>query len=244
MGDLKSKLQKAEAFRASEKLRREEAERRVSAVESELEAALGKKDPVKADRCRELQQDLENAHREIKSYKAQLKATSQNSQKDSQKETSQKDNPKDASRKKGPDATGDAPKVDAPKKVVEKPAEKPAEKPTPKKPLAQPAPPVPPVAEPLEEAEDEHEQEPASPPKAELDAKSKSVATPKSSKKGAKGTAAAPASSSGSKKKEGSSFQFTGAHVVAGCLAVVVIVQLGLFVYEGLVADGEQTWAQ
>jgi len=231
--DLKSKLQKAEAFRDAEKLRREEADCRVSALEAELEAALGKKDVAKADRCRELQQDLENAHREIKSYKAQLKATSQNSQKDSQKETNQKDAPKDASRKKGSDTTGDAPKVDAVKKVVEKLPEKPAEKPTPKKLHA-------PVAEPLAEAEDEDEQEPASPPKAE----SKAVATAKSSKKGAKATPVAPASSSGSKKKERSAFQFTGAHVVAGCLAVVVIVQLGLFVYEGLVADGEQTWAQ
>lgn len=243
--DLKSKLQKAEAFRDAEKLRREEADRRVSALEAELDAALGKKekDFSKADRCRELQQDLENANREIKSYKAQLKATSQNSQKDSQKENNPKDVSRDASRKKGPDSIGEAPKPEVSKKerqVVEKMTEKPAEKPAPKKPPAQPAPAVPPVAEPLAAAEDEDEQEPASPPKAE----SKAVATSKSSKKGSKGIAVAPASSSGSKKKERSAFQFTGAHVVAGCLAVVVVVQLGLFVYEGLVADGEQTWAQ
>lgn len=37
-----------------------------------------------------------------------------------------------------------------------------------------------------------------------------------------------------------SSFQLSGTHVVAGCLALVVMIQLGLFVYEGWV--GEQTW--
>merc|ERR1711966_203733 len=56
-----------------------------------------------------------------------------------------------------------------------------------------------------------------------------------------KNTNSSPSSSS-SKKKKNSSFQLSGTHAVAGCLALVVMIQLGLFVYEGWLGD-QQTWA-
>merc|ERR1712224_851391 len=64
----------------------------------------------------------------------------------------------------------------------------------------------------------------------------------KSKKKSSGGATPVAASSPAASKKRKSSFQYSGTHVVAGCLAEVVMVQLGLFVYEGWF--GEQTWAQ
>merc|ERR1711904_189772 len=100
------------------------------------------------------------------------------------------------------------------------------------------------------EAEVEAEAEPVSAAKpsnssakAVPDAKSKAhqTAAGKSPKK--KGSAATPVSPATPAKKRKSNFQLSGTHVVAGCLAVIVMIQLGLFVYEGWFVE-QKTWAQ
>merc|ERR1711865_1175663 len=67
----------AEALAAAQKHRAEYLDGVVKEAREELATAEKKigGDREKAERCRELQQDLENAHREIKSYKAQLKSS-------------------------------------------------------------------------------------------------------------------------------------------------------------------------
>jgi len=142
---------------------------------------------------------------------------------------------------------------------VKTPAPK-ASKPSKPKPVQLP---VPKQEEPQEEQEDEEDEEESETPVVEEktshckdsskivpDAKNKATPTPtaagKIKKKGAAGNgsatpiASSASPASGTKKK--SSFECTGTHVVAGCLAVVVMIQVGLFVYEGV--SGEQTWAQ
>lgn len=245
---------------------------RAAEAEAEAGEKAADKGRSKADKCRELQQDLENAHREIKSYKAQLKASKgdgkvpdglANAQRDAraakderarvEKRLSEAQSEIAELKKKlrGAGAVVESPKADSPKKAKEPKESKEAK-----------APPKPPPApepkdEEVDDAEEEEEEDAPEPePKEETrGASQKSAAEAskhkvqqtsagKASKKktaGSSPTASTPTSAS--KHKPKSSFKCTGTHVVAGCLAAVVMIQLGLFVYEGWF--GEQTqWSQ
>jgi len=75
---LEARLREAEAEALRQKQRATEAEQlaRKAVEAARASEAMRKaefKEQSKADRCRELQQDLENAHRELKSLKAQLR---------------------------------------------------------------------------------------------------------------------------------------------------------------------------
>lgn len=261
---LKSKVQKAEILAEAYKAKVTEAELRASEAEAQLEEkkSSADRDQGKADRCRELQQELENAHRDIKSFKSQLKAGN-GDKKDSKsvdKRLSEAQSEVAFLKKLAQDAGLAIPEMHPPEsEPATTPAPK-ASKPSKPKPVQLP---LPKQEEPQEEQEDEEDEEESETPAVEAprgkdsskivpDAKNKATPTltaaGKIKKKGAAANGSAipigvaSSASAASATKKNSSFECTGTHVVAGCLAVVVMIQVGLFVYEGV--SGEQTWAQ
>jgi len=230
------------------------------AVNAQTAAAASEE---KARRCRELQQDLDNANAQNKSYKAQMKDASDKLAKAPSKDTA-------VLQKRLTETTAEimllqktlrGAGIEVPKFKPEPPAEPKPPKEKKAKPAVEAKSPVeaksgsPPQAEtPPEQEEEEEEDEPEEPeekrrpsPKPVPDAKNKVQPTSagKSSKKnrdlGAKSASDAPVALS--KKKRESSFPVSGTQVVAGSLVVVVMIQLGLFVYEGWFGD-QQTWVQ
>lgn len=249
---MKKKVAEAEARAETEKARADQI-----AARADDEDRRGK-----ADKCRQLQQDLETAHREIKSYKGQLKGMMSDSKapnKGADKRLTEAQKEIEDLKKKLRSAGVSVP--DTPKKA-DTPKAKPPAVEVPAPPAS--SPPILPAIDPeaedddeVEEAEQEDEEaeveaeaEPVSAAKpsnssakAVPDAKSKAhqTAAGKSPKK--KGSAATPVSPATPAKKRKSNFQLSGTHVVAGCLAVIVMIQLGLFVYEGWFVE-QKTWAQ
>jgi hypothetical protein len=226
---LEQKLQEAEASVKTHAQRAAEAEKRSKEVEEELET-LRKADRAaqsKSEKSRELQQDLEQAHKELKSFKAQ------NSK--AQQEIS------DLKKKlKGAGVITESPKAaEPPKKEPSKQKEaaivaQPAAK---RKEVEQPPP------EEIEEEEEDEEPVVEEPKKQDL-ARSQSwpgtkvQATSAAKTNGKKkGGAVASSPTPAAKNKQKSSFKCSGTHVVAGCLALVVMIQAGLFIYESLYSE-------
>jgi len=231
---LERKLQEAEASVKTNVERAAEAERRAKQAEEELEAArkADRATQAKADKSRELQQDLEQANREIKSFKAQ-------NSKAHQEITELK------KQMNGAGLITEPPKAAEPRKK-----ETPKQKET--QVVAQPPETIASKVEEVEEHEEiEEEGDDVPEPVVEEMSSRKQVfrgtqsapapnkvqATAAAKSIGKKKGGAVPAPSPGVKTKKKSSFQCSGTHVVAGCLALVVMIQAGLFVYESLYGE-------
>mmetsp|Transcript_28519 Transcript_28519/g.45888 ORF Transcript_28519/g.45888 Transcript_28519/m.45888 type:complete len:504 (+) Transcript_28519:136-1647(+) len=222
---LEQKLQEAEAAAKANLQRATEADRRAEQAEEELEASrkIDRTAQSKADKSRELQQDLEQAHRDIKSFKTQ--------QAKAQQEITEL-----KKKLKGAGLIAESPK-----------AAETTKKETPKQKESQV------VAQPLEKVDEPEEQgeiEDDEPEPVEESSRkpvfngtqskpvpSKVQATAAAKSNGKKKGGAVPPPSPAVKTKKKSSFQCSGTHVVAGCLALVVMIQAGLFVYESLYGE-------
>lgn len=236
---------------------------------AELDALKEERDKARAEARRD-RQELENANKEIKGYKAQLKGSTNSKAPAKDAVTLEKRLPEAACEnqapskdavtleKRPPEAEPDftpVPKGGKTKQGAGTDSSKKAKPSVEAKPAA-PAPTVitEPPEQPEEDEEAEEEEEAPAPEdkrrpspsasKAAPDAKNKAhpTASGKSSKK--KSASASDVMPATPSKKQKSSIQLTGTHVVAGTLVVVVMIQLGLFVYEGWFGDPDQTWVQ